>query len=309
MYLKFGKKIDVPDRLHTTIFDMNGAGGRVLHPELQSVKPTPADRERVINYDMKDGDFVGELETPLVNDARRDAAEAEAAADADGGEGGEKKEDTVPAWARMLNKANSTSEGMALLAEKAPHVYYMNVARIKPMLAAKVGTPAPKLFTLDDFNAPALELDGPVVLHGPSEFWKTAYAKAHFERPLMVRRPDDLKRLSEANDGIIFDDCNFRKWEPEDAIALLDFDEERSLPARYSDAFIAAEMPMIFTTNRKPAKIFPRSSIKKQRKAIARRYKAVEVTTCLMKLGRPMTPAEKRARREAGRDGPRGPGV
>ena len=60
---------------------------------------------------------IGELETPLVNDARRDAAEAEAAA-ADGGEGGEKK-DTAPAWARMLNKANSTREGMALLAEKA----------------------------------------------------------------------------------------------------------------------------------------------------------------------------------------------
>ena len=101
----------------------------------------------------------GELETPLVNDARRDAAEAEAA-DADGGgEGDEKKEDTVPAWARMLNKANSTREGMALLAEKvrtrrcrrrshatlsvhaphsrsqAPHVYYMNGSRIKSMLA------------------------------------------------------------------------------------------------------------------------------------------------------------------------------
>ena len=36
----------------------------------------------------------------------------------------------------------------------------MSGARIKSMLAEKVGT-------LDDFNAPALELDGPVVLHGP----------------------------------------------------------------------------------------------------------------------------------------------
>ena len=64
--------------------------------------------------------------------------------------------------------------------------------------------------------------------------------------------------VSEANDGIIFDDCNFSKWAPEDAIALLDWDEERSLPARYSDARIEADIPMIFTTNKKPKEIFPR---------------------------------------------------
>ena len=44
---------------------------------------------------------------------------------------------------------------------QAPSIYYLNGTRIKPMLEAKVGTPAPKLFTLDDFNAPALELDQP----------------------------------------------------------------------------------------------------------------------------------------------------
>jgi hypothetical protein len=77
-YLKFGTKIDVADRHHTTIFDLPGRNGRVLHPELQAVKLTAADRERVINYDMKDGDYVAKLATPLVNDRRRDAAEAEA---------------------------------------------------------------------------------------------------------------------------------------------------------------------------------------------------------------------------------------
>ena len=49
-YFKFGKKIDVPDRHHTTIFDLIGQDGRTLHPELQSVINTPGDRERVINY-------------------------------------------------------------------------------------------------------------------------------------------------------------------------------------------------------------------------------------------------------------------
>ena len=153
-----------------------------------------------------------------------------------------------------------------------------------------------KLFTMDDFNQPPLEFDMPIVLHGPSEYCKTAYAKAHFDSPLIVRRPDDLKRISGPTDGIIFDDCNFRKWAAEDAIALLDWDEARSLPARYHDAFIEADIPMIFTTNLKPHKIFPRAATAEQRRAIKRRYREVEVTACLARAGRPATPAEKRAR-------------
>ena len=317
-YMKFGKKIDVADRHHTTLFDLHGLDGRILHPELQAVKSTPADRERVIAYDMKDGEYIGELETPLVNDARRDAAEAEArqielaerAPNAGGdNEAAEASADKVPAWARMLNRANTVKEGMLLLAERVPHIYYAKGTTIKQMLSERVGTPQQKLFTLDDFNQPALELDMPIVLHGDTAYCKTAYAKAHFDHPLIVRRPDDLKRISGPTDGIIFDDCNFRQWSPEDALCLLDWDEARSLPARYSDAYIEADIPLIFTTNRKPRKIFPRASSSKQRRALARRYRSVEVTACLARGGRPATPGEKRARREAGQHGPQGPGV
>ena len=42
---------------------------------------------------------------------------------------------------------------------------------------------------------------------------------------------------------------------------------------------------------------------------IKRRYESVEVTGPLQALGRPFTKAEKRARREAGKNGPKGPGV
>jgi hypothetical protein len=57
--MKFGKKMDIRDRLHSTVFDLTGNNGRILHPEIQSVGSTPADRERVIAYNMKDGDYVG----------------------------------------------------------------------------------------------------------------------------------------------------------------------------------------------------------------------------------------------------------
>jgi len=162
---------------------------------------------------------------------------------------------------------------------------------------------------MEDFNRPPLALDLPIVIYGDTDCGKTAYALAHFENPLLVRRRDDLKRMSGGCDGIVFDDMDFTTWSPEDTICLLDIDQPRSLPARFSDAFVEADIPMIFTTNKKPSKMFVRSGSIKQRKAIKRRYEAIEVTGPLQALGRPATRAEKLARREAGRNGPRGPGM
>ena len=240
LYIKFGRKVSITDRFHSTLFDLRGSDQRVLHPEIQSVLNTPSDRERVINYDIKDGDYVSELETPLVNDRRRDAAEAAAQepapnADAEGNEGGTGGETAKqpPAWALMLNKCNNMREGMALLAEKAPHIYYLNGSRIKPMLAERVGVPEPKLFSPSDFNRPLLDLDeGPVVLWGETEVGKSEFALMHFERPLVVRRRDDLKRAS-YHDGIVFDDVSFHDWTPEDAICLLNWDKHVPLKNLY----------------------------------------------------------------------------
>ena len=147
-----------------------------------------------------------------------------------------------------------------------------------------------------------------MVLWGNSGCGKTEFAIAHFDHPLVVRRRDDLKRALGPTDGIVFDDCDFSAWQPEDVICLLSIAKPRTLPARYSDAFIEADVPMIFTTNKKPKAIFPRAH-GEQRKAIKRRYTDERVTSTLAAGGRPLTPAEKRARREAGRQGPQGPGV
>jgi hypothetical protein len=84
-YLMFGKKVNLRNRRLTTVFDLLGRGGRILHPEVQSVGTLPGDRERVIKYDMKDGDYVGELRTPLLNDAKKPQGAA-AASDSDRGE-------------------------------------------------------------------------------------------------------------------------------------------------------------------------------------------------------------------------------
>jgi len=172
---------------------------------------------------------------------------------------------------------------MMWLADKYAHIYYLHGSRIEPMLVKRIGIPEPKLYTLDDFTMPKLSLELPTVLYGLTGCSKTEFALAHFDHPL-----------------IIFDDMAFDDWTPEDMICLLEKEKPRSLPARYSDAFVDAGIPMIFTTNKKPRKLFTRARDRGQRAAIKRRYEAVEVTGSLAVLGRPLTAAEKRARREAG---------
>ena len=125
----------------------------------------------------------------------------------------------------------------------------------------------------------------------------------------MVRTRDDLKRATFFTDGIIFDDFDFSKWTPEELIHLLSYEKTRSLPARYSDAHIDAYTPMIVTTNKikKPGKFVPRSGIRKQREAIARRHRAVKISGALQVLGRPCTASELQARCSVGQKWAKGP--
>ena len=93
IYVEVGKAFDLRDRRHTMLFDLAGYGGRVLHPEVRQVDRHDGDRQRVIKYVIKDGDYVSELHTPLVEDAGRDA--------------GSDDEASVLSWAQMLNKVRS----------------------------------------------------------------------------------------------------------------------------------------------------------------------------------------------------------
>ena len=78
---------------------------------------------------------------------------------------------------------------------------------------------------------------------------KTEFATAHFESPHVVRRRDDLKRISFTCDGLVFDDMDFAEWKAEEVISLLNWTKERTIAARYADAQVPALIPMIFTTN------------------------------------------------------------
>ncbi len=123
IYSRFGKRIDITDRLHTVVFDLVGRNGRILHPEVQQVGAKQQDRERVILYDIKDGNYKAQIDPPLMVDPIRDATDDE--------EGDDEDRRRPPEWARSLNQATSTSQGLAYLSEKAPEIYYLHAPRIE----------------------------------------------------------------------------------------------------------------------------------------------------------------------------------
>lgn len=94
-------------------------------------------------------------------------------------------------------------------------------------------------------------------LHGDSNTGKTQWAKAHFEHPLVCSDTDDLKNFIEGyHDGIVFDDMSFSHWPRESIIHLLDWDEDRSIRCRNTNALIPRHTYKIFTSNKMEADVF-----------------------------------------------------
>ena len=79
-----------------------------------------------------------------------------------------------------------------------------------------------------------------IVLQGASHVGKTQFALAHFKRPLLVTRMDDLKYISLSTDGLVFDQMRFTHPEDraklnltaDELINLLDKEVSRSIGAR-----------------------------------------------------------------------------
>lgn len=137
-------------------------------------------------------------------------------------------------------------------------------------------------YQLSDFNHEPLDLNRCVYIHGPSGTGKTQFALSHFKNPLLVRHIDDLKQLTERNDGIVFDDLDFSHWPVGSIIHLLDMDEASSINVKYGVVRIPANTPRIFTHN--TATIFaPPNLHVNQLSAINRRLNVYIVEESLIK--------------------------
>ena len=110
-------------------------------------------------------------------------------------------------------------------------------------------------------------------LSGVTGTGKTQWAINHFNNPLICSQRDDLRNFDpKRHDGIIFDDMSFKDWTRTECIHLCDWDEQRSVRCRYTDAVIPPKTRKIFTSNLSWWEVFPDDETRAIRRRITNFY-------------------------------------
>ncbi|ETO15557.1 rep [Reticulomyxa filosa] len=86
-------------------------------------------------------------------------------------------------------------------------------------------------------------------LHGKTNTGKTQFALSLFKNPLLVRHIDQLKKLDNSYDGIVFDDMNFSYWKREEQIHIVDVEETTAVNVKHGHVEIKKGLPRVFTSN------------------------------------------------------------
>jgi len=156
---------------------------------------------------------------------------------------------------RKVLEASTKEEAMALFMELCPKDYVVYHQQMRRVLDEKFGKRLPRIRPIATFKRDPIDTDildkYSVVLSGMSGSGKTAFALAHFKKPLLVRHIDQLKNFSPADhDGLVFDDMSFNHWPAEANIHLFDLENDSHINCRYATGFIPSGFHRIFTTNK-----------------------------------------------------------
>lgn len=85
-----------------------------------------------------------------------------------------------------------------------------------------------KFFSASDFRVPLYDCSEKMpVITGPSGMGKTQFALAHFKNPLLVTTLKDLCSYTKENDGIVFDDFEWKALDIKQVLALTDYEETK----------------------------------------------------------------------------------
>lgn len=127
------------------------------------------------------------------------------------------------------------------------------------------------------FNRPKLDFSSTNwLVTGKSGTGKTSWALSHFENAVLVSHIDDLKKITDETDGLVFDDMSFNQWPAGSIIHLLDREQDRSIHCRYANAEIPAKLPKIFTSNRDDIFV-PNTCTTEEQAGINRRFSTLHV--------------------------------
>ena len=246
--------------------------------------PPAEQRKYVVDYTMKDGDFIQQLN-----------AEQAAVTDQDIEE-------------RVLN-ASSKQEGLEMYAAADPKGFMKGFNNINSALTWKFSTKEiPPKFDIFDFRRDIEPLNfnkSPnwVVFgdaqKGKSQWVKACLYAAGYKRPLTVSTISGLKKFNpEFNDSIIFEECNFKdakikddkgvekvnqnQLDQETTKNLLEFEEPREIAdGSRLPCPIPAGIPKVFITNKDGGDIFPGGVNAADKMAISERHMKIEVRGAL----------------------------
>lgn len=188
---------------------------------------------------------------------------------------------------REILGCKTFAEALVKAEEVVPRDFVLYKDAITRCLLSKFRESSFHLYPMQTFCRPPFDkftLDKKsIVIYGMSNAAKTAYACAHFTKPLLVSHIDDLKLLMPDNDGVVFDDMCFSHYPPESCIHLVDLEYERSIHCRNVNARMPKGMHRMFTTNRDKNELFSVNANDEQKLAIERRCVYLKVHKSLIK--------------------------
>lgn len=201
---------------------------RKWFPQMDVTGSVPGTQDNPWNYSLKDGDFIMKEKN---QGARKDLDEMKQALD-DG-------YDLDYLWQNYFSKMVIYHRSMK---------EYLRISRKRKHEFDEDVDP-------DRFCIPFDDLSLPLVVAGPSDIGKTAWAECHFKNPMMISDIEDLKDFNfdpNVNDGIVFDDMDFTHWPRTAQIHLLDIKRSRTIHMRFMNWERPKGVKMIFTTNNHP---------------------------------------------------------
>ena len=256
--------------------DYQPVGGRRAFKDI----PPAEQRKYVIEYTMKDGDYIQDLNEKEAEKVDEDVYEV------------------------VAEQSTSVDEGLQTFRERNPKEFFMRFNSIKPALEwIHSQKKAPLEFDIYDFDRSVKPLDFDEcpnwVVYGKSDAGKSRWVKAclahaGFTNPLVVSQLDGFKKFKKGyHDSIICEEMDFRNAFTKDgapnknhtgvdnAKNILEFEDERDIHCRTSNASIPAGVPKVFVNNSEDGNIFPEGTTDQDKVAIKKRNKRLKISGSL----------------------------